>query len=141
MSWKMWTVGIVLCCCESQLYLHAVKCAAVWIRILCIFHYITPWCLNPVTCVCFSLCLCYQLIVVISATVPNCRPGKQARGWNNYSFGIWFCFFEKLSLYQSSPYCWWHGRGSIVQDLYHSVWTDVNFFHHITTAFVFLLLV
>jgi hypothetical protein len=76
----MWTVAIVVYCCESQLYLPTITCAVVWIRILFIFLHVTRMCLDPVMCICFSLCLCYQLLVVISATRLHYRPGKQAGG-------------------------------------------------------------
>lgn len=77
LSSKVWTVAIVVHCCESQLYLRTITCAFAWIRILFIFLHVTPMCLDPVMCIFFSLCLCYQLLVVISATRLHYRPGKQ----------------------------------------------------------------
>jgi len=99
----MWTVAMVVHCCESQLYLPTIKCAVAQIRILFIFHHVTPRCLDPVMCIRFSLCLCYELLVVISATRLHYRPGKQVGGGiiNIFVCILLFLFFEKLSLYKS----------------------------------------
>jgi hypothetical protein len=99
----MWTVAIVVHCCASQLHVPTIKCAVARIRILFIFHHVTPRCLDPVMCVCFSLC--YELLVVIFVTRLYYRPGKQARGGGGGKYFLkcilLFLLFEKLSLYKS----------------------------------------